>query len=503
MSARQACMATCSKKPARGLPPGPTVPLLVLLATVAGCTASVTSVTPPSVAANGPAFQLTVLGSGFAQGSTVQWNGADRSTTYVSATELVAQINAADIATTGSASVTVTNPAVSSNESSTQSNAKAISIVPPSIDATTYRIDPAHDGVVTFASMSFPSAPTWSVNVGTGTPSNIVIADGKVFLTTVGSSGSQVLALSQTHGAPAWGPVAIADIAGGSAGAAYDNGRLFVAEGGVGTSTLYAYDANTGALDWSTGLAAGPTGPPTAADGFVYVIVPGSGTLYALDEGTGAITWQRPMSAAGGTPAVTADGVYVTAATSGCSTIDLRPATGEVIWDSSGGIGSCQRSDDATAAVANQLVYAPASSGTSIFSSEAGTGSGTLSDSAAAAFTSSTAYFQGSPNLDAVNLSSNTVQWTFNGDNELETSPIVVNQYVITGSSLGNLYAVDATSGSAAWTRSLGAKIVELAAGDGLLVALAETDSDSGGTLTAYTLSTSPLATGSAAPRLP
>jgi outer membrane protein assembly factor BamB len=441
---------------------------------------------------------MTVLGSGFAQGSTVQWNGAARSTTYVSATELLAQINAADIATSGSASITVTNPAVTSSESSSESNAKAISIVPPSIDATAYQLDPAHDGVVTFASVSFPGAPGWSVNVGTGTPSNMIIADGRVFLVTVGSGGSQVLALSQSNGAAAWGPVAITAIAGGSAGVAYDSGRLFVVEGAVGTSTLYAYDANTGALDWSTGLAAGPTGLPTAADGFVYVIVPGSGTLYALDEGTGAITWQRPMSAAGGTPAVTADGVYVTAAITGCSAVDLRPATGEVIWDSSGGAGFCQRSDDATATVANQLVYAPASSGTSVFSSEAGTGSGTLSDSDPAAFTSNTAYFQGSPNLDAVSLSSDTVQWTFNGDNELDTPPIVVNQYVITGSSLGNLYAVDATSGNSVWTRSLGSKIVELAAGDGLLVALAETDSDSGGTLTAYTLSSSPQATQSA-----
>ena len=435
---------------------------------------------------------MTVLGSGFAQGSTVQWNGAARSTTYVSTTELLAQINAADIATTGSASITVANPAVTSSSSSTQSNAKSISIVPPSIEATAFQIDPAHDGVVTFASVSLPSAPSWSVNVGSGTPSNIVIADSKVFLTTVGSSGSQVLALNQTNGATAWGPAALAGVAGGTAGVAYDSGRLFVAQGGFGTSTLYAYDANTGALDWSTGLVAGPTGSPTAADGFVYVIVPGNGTLYALDEATGAITWQRTMSAAGGTPAVTADGVYVTATTSGCSATDLRPATGEVIWDSSGGIGFCQRSADATASVANQLVYAPASSGTSIFSAETGSGSGTLSASGPAAFTSSTAYFQGSPNLDAVNLSSDTVRWTFNGDNELDTPPIVVNQYVIAGSSLGNLYAVDSTSGSSVWTRSLGGKIVQLAAGDGLLVVLAETNSDSGGTLTAYKLSTNP-----------
>jgi hypothetical protein len=41
----------------------------------------------------------------------VNWNGAARTTTFVSATKLQAAITAADIATTGTASVTVVNPA--------------------------------------------------------------------------------------------------------------------------------------------------------------------------------------------------------------------------------------------------------------------------------------------------------------------------------------------------------------------------------------------------------
>lgn len=91
--------------------------------------------------------------------------------------------------------------------------------------------------------------------------------------------------------------------------------------------------------------------------------------------------------------------------------------------------------------------------------------------------------------LDAVSFSSDGVQWTFNGDNALDTAPIVVNQqYVITGSSLGNLYAVDATSGSSVWTQSLGGKVEQLAVGDGLLLVVTETDNDNAGTLTAYTI---------------
>ena len=47
--------------------------------------------------------------SNFVSGSVVRWNGANRTTTFVSATQLTAAIPAADIAAAGSASVTVQN----------------------------------------------------------------------------------------------------------------------------------------------------------------------------------------------------------------------------------------------------------------------------------------------------------------------------------------------------------------------------------------------------------
>jgi outer membrane protein assembly factor BamB len=485
--------------------------LTILLATVSGCTENVTSVSPTSVAEGGPAFKLTVLGSGFSSGDAVQWNSSNRATTYVSTTELIAQINAADIAATGSASITVTNPAAAvfgtsstsgtSGTSGSSSNTQTVSIVAPSVDATNYQIDPMHDGAMTFSSgsVSFPSAATWHVSLGSGAPSNIVIGDGNVYLTTGTSGGSRLFALNQTTGATSWGPVAIAGTAGGSAGVAYDDDMVFVTQqdsSGSG-STLYAYNSGTGALDWSTELGAASPGAPTATDGFVYVIATGSATLYALNESTGAISWQQSLSEASGTPAVTADGVYVATTTSGCFTIDFRPATGEVIWDTSNGTLYCPQGD--TPAVANQLVYSSNTSALSIFDAETGDNStGTLAYSLPAAFTDSTAYFLQGSKLEAVSLTdaaaSDTVQWTFNGDNELNTAPIVVNdgdEYVIAGSSRGNLYAVD-SSGNSTWTQSLGNNIVQLAVGDGLLVAVTETGNDNSGTVTAYTISSNP-----------
>jgi alpha-tubulin suppressor-like RCC1 family protein len=96
--------------------------VLVLLLVVQGCGDSSTStpdhptptlsgISPSTTQEGGQAFTLTVTGSGFVEGSTVRWNGSARSTTVVSATQLTANIGAADIAQSGEAAVTVFTPA--------------------------------------------------------------------------------------------------------------------------------------------------------------------------------------------------------------------------------------------------------------------------------------------------------------------------------------------------------------------------------------------------------
>src|SRR5579871_3613263 len=72
---------------------------------------TVSSLSPSSAPAGTAAFTLTVNGTGFIAGSVVNWNGTNRTTTYVSATQVKAAITAADIATAGTAQVTVFNPA--------------------------------------------------------------------------------------------------------------------------------------------------------------------------------------------------------------------------------------------------------------------------------------------------------------------------------------------------------------------------------------------------------
>jgi len=67
-------------------------------------------VSPQTVTPGSNSFTLTVQGAGFVSGAVVNWNGAARSTTFMSASKLQAQILASDIALPGSAMVTVTNP---------------------------------------------------------------------------------------------------------------------------------------------------------------------------------------------------------------------------------------------------------------------------------------------------------------------------------------------------------------------------------------------------------
>ncbi|HYL37967.1 MAG TPA: IPT/TIG domain-containing protein [Bryobacteraceae bacterium] len=71
---------------------------------------SLASLSPSSTAAGGPAFTLTVNGSGFLNGAVVQWNSSSLATTFVSATQVTALVPASLIVSPATVSVTVVNP---------------------------------------------------------------------------------------------------------------------------------------------------------------------------------------------------------------------------------------------------------------------------------------------------------------------------------------------------------------------------------------------------------
>jgi len=88
--------------------------------------AYLTGIDPSSAPVGGSGFRLTVNGDHFVRSSRVTWNGSPRATTYVSATELTAQILSSDIAGAGEANVGVSNP----DPCGGASDAKRFSIYP-------------------------------------------------------------------------------------------------------------------------------------------------------------------------------------------------------------------------------------------------------------------------------------------------------------------------------------------------------------------------------------
>ena len=72
---------------------------------------AISGISPAFTNAGGAVFTLTINGSGFIANSMVYWGASVLTTTYVSATQLTAQVPAADIASAGTVAITVQTPA--------------------------------------------------------------------------------------------------------------------------------------------------------------------------------------------------------------------------------------------------------------------------------------------------------------------------------------------------------------------------------------------------------
>ena len=127
---------------------------------------AITSLSPPGVTAGQLGFDLVVSGSGFVGGATVQWNGVNRVTTFVSATQVKAAITAADVANPTSVPVTVTNPAPGGGTS----NALTFVVTMPPMPGVPVPISVAPDG-------SPPNGP--SINGGMGIFARVVVFASK------------------------------------------------------------------------------------------------------------------------------------------------------------------------------------------------------------------------------------------------------------------------------------------------------------------------------------
>jgi len=407
----------------------------------------------------GKARQLTATGT-YSDNSTldlttqVTWTSSDTDKATVSATGLVTGIDY------GSATITATlgNIFGPTLVSVFQPNPSPL---PPLSQSVTYQIDYAHSGRAAFGTpLTFPDNPAWSVTLN-GAASYPVIADGKVFVIT-GSGGNPygttLYALDQQTGSVVWGPVFISGTYFRS-GHAYDHGKVFVINF---DGLLRSFDGATGQAGWSTQLPGqyAFSSPPTAINGIVYVGGAGSGgTLYAVDESNGNVIWSAAVANGDqSSPTVSSDGVFVSYP---CQTYKFDPLTGSSLWNNSGG---CSGGGGRTSAYANGLLYVrdEISAVAQILDAATGAQIGTFNaafPTPIPAFSTQTGFFQSTGTLQGIDLSSHSVLWSFVGDGNLVSAPIVIDQFVIVGSSSGNVYAVDAATGSQVWSKNAGASI--------------------------------------------
>jgi outer membrane protein assembly factor BamB len=382
----------------------------------------------------------------------------------------------------------------------------------PGALAVAYQINVAHNGVQTDSELTPPFSLRWRVTL----PAQVsypLIAEGKVFVTEASSANDAtrtpvLYALDQASGETLWSQTL--PLGWQRANAAYDRGRIFVTGTnpgccGSGGVTL-AYAADSGTLLWRTELPSeyATTAAPTAANGVVYVSGSGAGGLYAISEEDGHILARQPVQYGDqSSPALSDGAVFVSYACNqayGFAQTTLAP-----LWHYS---GPCSGGGGKTTVYSGGRLYTRDFNGSLVLDASSGALLRTYEPERAyiyAPAVDSTSLFATFPgdSLHAEALDG-TPLWSFAGDGQLNTTPLIINsgsnRFVIVGSWLGRLYALDAASGSEVWRTDVGAPIsgadeqnaseplAGLAAGQGVIVVPA------GKTLSAYAADHTPPA---------
>ncbi|MGA8152313.1 MAG: FG-GAP-like repeat-containing protein [Terriglobales bacterium] len=172
---------------------------------------------PSARPAGGSGFTLTVNGTGFVSGSVVKWNATALTTTFVNSGQLNATVPAGDIASAGTASISVTN----SSPGGGKSNAVPFSVTSPTT-------------ALTFAALTD--------TVGTS-PGNVVVAD----FNNDGKADLAVINQNQTNACYNFGGAGTISILLGNGDGTFSAAATFCladSQETVGTAPLVAGDFN-------------------------------------------------------------------------------------------------------------------------------------------------------------------------------------------------------------------------------------------------------------------
>jgi outer membrane protein assembly factor BamB len=324
-----------------------------------------------------------------------------------------------------------------------------------------FQIDPAHDGNINFsAGFSAPLSKAWATNLGARLTYPLV-ANGLVFI--VGYAKNPTLfALDIKTGALVWQKSLVK---GHWAYAACDNGRVFTLDY-RGTLTAFSADANGSQL-WQTKIqghrGAFFVSSLVATGGKIFLEgIGGSDTnIYAFDETTGKPLWHSSTDQSGGGggggPAVGDGGVFLSHA---YRSWRWDVETGAPIWyDNWNGEGGSSY----TQVYFQNQIYSRdiAAADHLVLDAASGKIAATFAGVTPPAFWTNSKgkaleIIQDDWNYKAVDPRTGNLLWTFAGDGQLTSAPIVINGLVAAQSQLGHLYLLDAASGKQVWTYDMG-----------------------------------------------
>jgi outer membrane protein assembly factor BamB len=306
--------------------------------------------------------------------------------------------------------------------------------------SSTYQVDPAHDGSITFPTrFAPPLKKRWSVDLGG--PVSYPVAEGNLtFVIAGGAVGAHIVALNTKTGKTVWQRLVNGDYA--SSYLAYDDGRLFVSSE---NSPLQTLDAASGRLLWSVDLGISFGFVPVASNGLVYAAGSnGSALAYGLLERNGSVYWGREFVSGGSGATLGAKYLYFPIP---CDVPAMNPTTGHVAWNYYGG---CSGAGGAIAAYYRNVLYVPNSDNSAgggiIFNAN----TGRVLDGyfgGLPAFHANQGYSISGRSLVATNIVTGNITWSAIPKTAVSMPPIVVNGNVYTLSNSGLVYVNNGVTG--------------------------------------------------------
>lgn len=171
--------------------------------------------------AGSPGFTLTVNGTNFVNGSTVNVNSVSRSPTFVSSTKITASILSTDVASQGTINISATNPVAINNSSGGTSSSVPLAVLAANSQPTVGTLSPASitaggqaftltisgsgfsaSTVVTFGSLTVSSAYQSPTTLQATIPASAIAVAGTPLVTVANPGSGPSVAITFTVNNP-------------------------------------------------------------------------------------------------------------------------------------------------------------------------------------------------------------------------------------------------------------------------------------------------------------